>query len=134
MDSIPSNLRAQSPTRAVVLRVELMGVVPPVWRRVRVPARMSLSELHDVLQVVMGWEDRHLHLFLVGRTVVTVMSLTDLDLVLVQGIADEADRSVGGIAKSGISDLEYVYDFGDEWRHRVVVEATALTSAADVPM
>jgi hypothetical protein len=46
---------------AVILRVELLGIEPLVWRRVRVPAAMTLRELHSVLQVVMGWQDCHLH-------------------------------------------------------------------------
>lgn len=28
---------------------------PPVWRRLLVPAEMTLASLHDTLQVVMGW-------------------------------------------------------------------------------
>ena len=34
------------------------------WRRVVVPANFSLLELHVVIQVVFGWENNHLHLFM----------------------------------------------------------------------
>lgn len=31
------------------------------------PAQISLRELHYVLQVVMGWENSHMHQFRVGK-------------------------------------------------------------------
>src|SRR6476661_5831676 len=43
------------------LRIELDSVVPPVWRQLVVPSRMTLDELHPILQMVMGWTDSHLH-------------------------------------------------------------------------
>ena len=45
------------------LRVSLRGVSPPVWRRLLVPGRCSIRDLHYVLQTAMGWEDEHLHRF-----------------------------------------------------------------------
>ncbi|GAA2699056.1 IS1096 element passenger TnpR family protein [Nonomuraea recticatena] len=40
-----------------------MRVHPPVWRRVHVPSTASLQQLHEIIQVAMGWEQHHLHLF-----------------------------------------------------------------------
>ena len=45
-------------------KVTLKGSDPPIWRRFQVPD-LTLGELHDVLQVVMGWEDSHLHQFII---------------------------------------------------------------------
>ena len=51
---------APSPEAAVgadaVLRVKvwLVGISPMVWRRILVPARFTLRELHGVIQVAMG--------------------------------------------------------------------------------
>lgn len=45
------------------LRVSLIDVEPPVWRRVQVPQDLTLPRLHAILQVVMGWTDSHLHQF-----------------------------------------------------------------------
>ncbi len=51
------------------LRLTLADVDPPVWRRIEVPATMTLGKLHGILQVAMGWQDYHLHLFEIdGRT------------------------------------------------------------------
>jgi hypothetical protein len=39
-------------------------VVPKVTRIIDVPAGVLLPELHDLLQVAVGWTDSHLHMFL----------------------------------------------------------------------
>ena len=46
------------------LKVTLLGVRPTVWRRLEVPAGLSLLELHRVIQAAFGWTDSHLHQFL----------------------------------------------------------------------
>ncbi|WP_430869854.1 IS1096 element passenger TnpR family protein [Cupriavidus basilensis] len=37
------------------LRIALSGLSPPVWRRVLVPEHLTLGQLHNVIQVVMGY-------------------------------------------------------------------------------
>lgn len=43
------------------LKVTLLGSRPPIWRRVLVPSDLTLLKFHDLLQVLMGWTDSHLH-------------------------------------------------------------------------
>jgi hypothetical protein len=50
------------------LKITLLGTAPPVWRRVQVPSSMTLGELHQVIQLSMGWQDCHLHEFDVAGT------------------------------------------------------------------
>jgi hypothetical protein len=51
------------------MRVTLAGVDdPPVWRQVVIPAGYALDRVHDAIQVTMGWQDSHLHVFrIAGR-------------------------------------------------------------------
>jgi hypothetical protein len=49
--------------RAVQLTVTLRDVKPAIWRRLVVPASLTLRELHAVIQTAMGWEDYYPHLF-----------------------------------------------------------------------
>lgn len=49
------------------LKITLRGSRPPIWRRFVVPDTITLPELHEVIQIVMGWTDSHLHEFVVGR-------------------------------------------------------------------
>ena len=100
------------------IKVTLMGSRPPVWRRIQVPGDATLAQLHDVLQMVMGWQDYHLHLFSVGRT---LYGLTDPEL----GIPEERDErwvTLRQVAPGQGSTFTYEYDFGDGWRHDVRVE------------
>ena len=45
------------------IQVALLGTSPPIWRRLQVPAEIRLADLHEVLQVAMGWTDYHMHAF-----------------------------------------------------------------------
>lgn len=56
----------KQPASVHQLKVTLRDIRPPIWRRVQVSSNISLAALHDVLQVVMGWENAHLHQFEVG--------------------------------------------------------------------
>ena len=49
-------------TSIAQLKVRLPGI-SPIWRRVLVPASVTLREPHDILQVSMGWEGVHLYYF-----------------------------------------------------------------------
>jgi len=47
----------------LTLKVALTDIKPVIWRRVRVPGALTLRELHEIIQVAMGWENAHLHSF-----------------------------------------------------------------------
>ena len=49
------------------LKVTLLGTKPPIWRRIVVPADLTLAKLHNVLQIAMGWDDEHMHEFRAGQ-------------------------------------------------------------------
>ena len=53
----------------VRLRVTLREVTPAVLRVLDVPASCTLTELHDLLQIAIGWTDSHLHQFVVPADV-----------------------------------------------------------------
>ena len=45
------------------LRIQLSGISPPIWRRILVAADCTIAELHQTIQLAMGWTDEHLHQF-----------------------------------------------------------------------
>jgi hypothetical protein len=53
-------------TGGFVIKVVLRHAKPPVWRRVLVPSSITLNQLHNIIQEVMGWYDCHLHSFSIG--------------------------------------------------------------------
>lgn len=108
------------PATVVRLHVSLQGLSPAIWRRLVVPETITLPELHRALQLAMGWEDRHLHEFVFGAARYGMPDQDDLD----EGLKDHANVRLGdAIREAGGGRFTYVYDFGDDWTHDVVVEA-----------
>lgn len=99
------------------IKITLLDVEPPVWRRVVLPGGWSLSTVHVAVQLAMGWEDNHLHEFKAGG--VRWGEPSDWDAGDVRrettGRLHEVLTAVG-------DELQYHYDFGDDWRHVLVVE------------
>jgi hypothetical protein len=48
-------------------KIELLEIIPTIWRRILVPADYNFWDLHVAVQDSMGWQDRHLHHFEIGR-------------------------------------------------------------------
>src|ERR1700688_3019961 len=53
----------KSPLPIFELKITLLDIAPPIWRRIEVPSTIKLCCLHSAFQVVMGWTDSHLHQF-----------------------------------------------------------------------
>ena len=98
------------------LKITLQDVKPPVWRRVIVPSELTLFHLHHVIQIVMGWEDCHLHDFTIQQTRYAVPSPEDFDDPI-----DERETALCDVAGPR-SRFVYQYDLGDEWEHAILVE------------
>ena len=99
------------------LKVTLRESKPPIWRRLQVRNDATLSQLHQTLQVAMGWTDSHLHQFAVGSVWFGEPYPEEgLDVI------DEQLVSLGQIVRRVKDKFVYEYDFGDSWRHDVVVE------------
>jgi hypothetical protein len=111
----PKRKKSGQPAPVYQLKVALGGAKPPIWRRLEVPADISLSRLHTVIQVAFGWHDSHLHVF---ETPSGSFGTTDADL----GHRDEAPVTLEQVAPAVNSRLRYTYDFGDEWVHDILVE------------
>jgi hypothetical protein len=99
----------------VQLIITLCDTVPPVWRRLVIPASMSLREVHEVIQTAMGWEGYHLHPFDIDGVLYGDLEEFD-DLRL----GDVDTHTVGEAARSAT--FTYEYDFGDSWHHDIAVE------------
>jgi hypothetical protein len=104
-----------------ILEVTLLDVQPRVWRRIAVPSAFTLGQLHDVLQVAMGWTNSHFHQFEVGGTKYSdpAFGLDDVDL---DGVSDEGSLTVAQALPREGSHARYEYDFGDDWEHLLRVE------------
>lgn len=102
-----------------LITVTLSGIEPEIWRRLLVPSDITLARFHDVLQAAMGWYDMHLHDFEIGDAHYGMRLDDDVDLPW--EVRDEAKYTLGELVEEG-DVFTYVYDFGDGWRHEVLVE------------
>jgi hypothetical protein len=113
-------------TRPIGLRIELRDIDPLVWRRIVVSSQWTLASLHHYLQWVMGWQDSHAHEFRAnGRVIAPAWWIEEVSFDSdTSNYADERRASVAALATElGIGgEFEYVYDMGDDWTHRVIVE------------
>ena len=101
-------------------KVTLKNIEPPIWRRFQVRRNITFRELHNTLQVIMGWQDYHLHLFQVeSLTVTDPETLAEWDR---DGAPDNAAQ-LDKIVKQEGATFVYEYDFGDSWEHELVLEA-----------
>lgn len=100
------------------LKINLENMRPPVWRRVLVHSNITLDTLHHVIQAAMGWDNCHLHHFIDGHEIYAPQELFDAhfpkhdssEVRLFELLVEEKDK------------LEYEYDFGDGWVHKIVLE------------
>ena len=112
------------PTQALVLRfrVELLETEPLVWREIEVPGDYTFWDLHVAIQDAMGWSDYHLHRFVVPH------SRTNKELVFgIHNLGQDCDdppgwaTQVASVMTTNNDTATYEYDFGDDWRHKLVL-------------
>lgn len=98
------------------LKITLKGIKPPIWRRVLVPETATLNDLHEIVQVAMGWDDSHLHQFEIGKQRYSEPSRDEFDDCI-----DETRTRLDDVILPKMKFL-YEYDFGDDWIHEITVE------------
>lgn len=98
-----------------IARLHILDDIEPlIWRRTEVPLTMCLKERHDVIQAVMLFE------FEAGGRCYDVPDPEDL--YERKNIAARNVR-IAALIERGIATFSYAYDFGDNWRHTITVEA-----------
>jgi hypothetical protein len=104
------------------IKVQLVDIDPPIWRRLLVPRAATLADLHLIIQAAFGWQDCHLHQFEIGG-----LRFGDTEILNEDGY----EGGTRALAESdvrlfdflwGAVPFAYVYDFGDHWVHEVTLE------------
>ena len=109
---------------AYQIKVTIAEIEPPIWRRLRIPGKISFEQLHWIIQAAFGWLGYHLYSFEFEKVVITEpdpdfapgecfgKDVEELDATKtpISCFFDEEDRCM------------YTYDFGDCWHHEIVVE------------
>lgn len=121
--------RFRQPDDVFQLRVALVDIEPPIWRRLLVPQDVFLSRLHRILQATMGWKDHHLHQFLVGE-----VRFAEPDDEYLPGPIDYRNVALNQIAPRKGATCVYEYDFGDSWEHLIEVEEELPVESGTMPV
>jgi hypothetical protein len=107
----------QVPVRIYQLKVTLRAITPMIWRRLLVTSDSTIAQLHDIVQIAMGWEDLHLHQFRIhGKT---------YGIYRDGGISFADDPHQVILADFKLRKAErfsYEYDRGDFWQHDLRLE------------
>jgi hypothetical protein len=100
------------------VRIELVGSDPLIWREVEVPTSATLKVLHDIVQAVMGWFDYHLWEFSIGKQRYGLPMDEDWGT---QPLIAASKIRLRDVLKPRKTTIDYLYDFGDGWEHRLTV-------------
>ena len=110
------------------LRAWLVESEPEVWRQFVIAPRLTLEQLHTVLQIAFGWQNEHFHQFheqdgrRYGRP-----NTADRDVI------DERKLQLGQVFDRDQKRILYEYDFGDSWIHAVELEKKVDGETFDYP-
>ena len=119
-----SSKRVEEPASSVEayqLEITLAESRPAIWRRLRVLGDTSLDSLHLIIQHAMGWTNSHLYQFEVAER---RFFEPDPESEYPDEPPEDARRSrLNDLGLRQGSEFSYVYDFGDWWEHRILVEA-----------
>lgn len=98
------------------LKINLAYMKPPVWRRIEVSSDISLEDLHMIIQVIMDWENSHLHQFIVGNMFYMCPYEWNDDYQDYTGIL------LKDVLNKEKDKMMYKYDFGASWKHIILLE------------
>ncbi len=107
-----------TPSHTLDLDVTLQYIEPVIRRRIRVSAGDTLFDLYFTLINAMGWNDSHLHGFILDGVWYSA-PFPDIEPL---GI-DERTITVGEALPKVGSRMTWLYDMGDNWEHNIEVVA-----------
>ncbi|MEO3416142.1 plasmid pRiA4b ORF-3 family protein [Roseovarius sp. CAU 1744] len=99
------------------IEIKLDEIEFDISRRLQVPAYIRLDQLHLALQAAMGWKNIHSYSFEANGI---IWGLPDPDF----GYGDLPPSNITlieVIEKTGVKSLCYLYDFGDQWEHTLLI-------------
>ncbi len=118
------------------VRVELLLMPLPVWRRILLSGRATFWDLHVAIQDAMGWEDKHLHQFTLDDPLsgerVRLGIPEDSGFYAGNEVLPGWEHQLTRFMKPGALPILYTYDFGDEWQHEIIFEDTLASDGTQV--
>ncbi len=109
----------------LVVRIDLRGAAPPIWRRLEIDPALTLDQINAVVQAAFEWTNSHLHEFSTtepgrrwgGQRFVPPFLMQDDD-----DATEESTVKLGDLLAKPGDIVDYLYDFGDSWEHAIKLE------------
>ena len=100
------------------IKITLQGIDPPTWRRIQTKD-CTLEKLHALIQVAMGWDFEHPYRFEIGG-----VEFADVEMDEEEEVRDTRAVKLSDVipASHRRPRFSYEYDFGDGWKHQLIVE------------
>ncbi|MDR1681565.1 MAG: plasmid pRiA4b ORF-3 family protein [Prevotellaceae bacterium] len=96
---------------------------PRVWRMINLPDTVSFHAFHRIIQAAFGWKNRHLYAFSpTGWDSVPFIAMPSRENMRTENIIDARHILLRNIFTNPGQRFTYMYDFGDEWEHRITLE------------
>jgi hypothetical protein len=105
-------------------KITLKHIKPPVWRRIQVPENYSFWDLHVAIQDAMGWTDSHLHGFILKNPMTGFQEEIGSpgEVPFHDKSSLPTEKKISRYFNADNPKALYVYDFGDDWEHEVLLE------------
>jgi len=104
-------------------KITLKGIKPPIWRRIQVPETYTFWDLHVVIQDAMDWSDYHLHEFeMVNPSTGSEVNIGIPDEDFGRKVLPGWKEKIANYFSMENRSAGYVYDFGDNWIHKIQLE------------
>ena len=104
-------------------KIKLRGITPMIWRRVQVKSDITFGMLHVFIFRAMGWEGYHLHEFVMCNPKKGYEDhIGRIDEEMDEDFIDEDKLRIDRYFSMTNNTARYVYDFGDDWEHDIVLE------------
>ena len=103
-----------------VIRVSLkLSQETKIWRRVELSRRTTLHQFHGILQIVMGWENYHLHEFRVRNKRYGAPNPQFDPPKVFSALAKEKKVLLSEVLPGVNRQIRYFYNVDDPWAHEV---------------
>jgi len=133
----PDSLNPFDPDSFVIsAEVHIIDIEPGISRTLELPVKLNFAQLHEILQAAFGWTDSHLHEFNVGGLTIGAPEFDE------DGLSDHRTFEASEVRLQDLKfpyeenpklSILYEYDFGDNWRHLLVLRRIPRQIGVDYP-
>ena len=108
---------------AYLFKIQIQGINPPVWRKLLVPENFTFSRFHHIIQAAFGWAEEHVYEFSPSGWGSGPTIGSQFEKYFGDGAEKDSNKvKLIDIFKKEKQTFTYIYDFGDEWVHKITLE------------